>query len=135
MKKLFKLVYPDKDLSFGILLQCFLTVLVPPISWQILLCRQSTTFKQAVENTKEVEYALNFETKPTKPATKDIDVINKMQPMEAPKLAILLQQALDQMTKMLEDLKTRLQLTGVDQTARDCNPPRNCEATTVQSML
>ena len=106
-----------------------------PISWQILLHRQSTTFKQAVENTKEVEYALSFETKPTKPASKDIDVINKTHPMEAPKLAILLQQALDQITKMLEDLKTRLQLTGVDQTAHDHNPPRNCEATTVQSML
>ena len=82
---------------------------MPPVSHQILLRRQPTTFKQAVENTKEVEYALNFETKPTEPVTKDISMINKMYPIEDPKLGIQLQQALDQMTKCLEALETRLQ--------------------------
>ena len=96
-------------LTSGILLQCFLTGLVPPVSHQILLRRQPTTFKQAVENTKEVEYALNFETKPTEPVTKDISMINKMYPIEDPMLGIQLQQALDQMTKCLEALETRLQ--------------------------
>ena len=56
---------------------------------------------------------------------KDINVINKMQLMEDPKLAIQLQQALDQMTKYLKALKTRLQPTGVNQTTCDHNPLRN----------
>ena len=68
---------------------------------------------------------LNFETKPTEPATKDINMINKPHAMENPKLAIQLQQALDQMTKHLEALKTRLQPTSVDQTPRDRNPSQN----------
>ena len=128
MKKLFKQAYPDEDLASGILLQRFLTGLVPPVSQQILLRGQPTTFEQAVQNAKEVEYALNFKTKPTEPATKDINVINKPHAMEDPKLAIQLQQALDQMTKRLEALETRLQPTGVNQTARDHNPSRNCRS-------
>ena len=82
-------------------------------------------FEQAVENTKKVEYALNFETKPTEPVTKDINVINKTHAIEDPKLAIQLQQALDQMTKYLEALETRLQPIGDNQPACDHNPPRN----------
>ena len=107
--KLFKQAYPDEDLASGILLQCFLTGLAPPVSQQMLLHGQPTTFEQAVQKTKEVEYVLNFEMKPTKPAMKDINVINKPHTKEDPKLAIQLQQALDQMTKRLEALKTRLQ--------------------------
>ena len=82
-------------------------------------------FEQTVENTKKVEYALNFETKSTEPVTKDINVINKTHAIEDPKPAIQLQQALDQMTKYLEALETRLQPIGDNQPACDHNPPRN----------
>ena len=95
LKKLFKQVYPDEKLTSGILLQHFLTRLMAPVSQQILLHGQPTTFKEAVENEKEVEYALNFETKHTEPGTKDINMINKMHPMEDQTLNIQLQQALD----------------------------------------
>ena len=44
---------------------------------------------------QEVEYALNFETKSADPAPKEINAIGKPHPMENPKLAIQLQQALD----------------------------------------
>ena len=37
LKKLFKQAYPDEDLASGILLQCFLTGLAPPVSQQMLL--------------------------------------------------------------------------------------------------
>ena len=47
-----------------ILLQLFLTGLAPRVSQQILLRGQPTSFDQAVERAN-VEYALNFETKPT----------------------------------------------------------------------
>ena len=40
------------------------------------------TFEQAVQHMKEVEYALNFETKPTEPAMKDINGINKPHTMD-----------------------------------------------------
>ena len=65
-----------------------------------------------------------LQTTLTEPATKDINVINKMQLIEDPKLAIQLQQALDQVTKCLKALKTSLQPTGVNQTACDHNPLR-----------
>ena len=110
LKKLFKQAYPDEKLTSGILLQRFLTGLMSPVSQPLLLLGQPTTFEQAVENTKEVEYALNFETKHTKPGTKDINVINKTHPIEDQMLTIQLQQTLDQMTKRLEALYNRPRL-------------------------
>ena len=96
LKKLFKQAYPDEKLTSGILLQRFLTGLMSPVSQQILLRGQPTTFEQAIENVKEVEYALNSETEHTEPETKDNNVINKTHPMENQTLTIQLQQALDQ---------------------------------------
>jgi hypothetical protein len=125
LKKLFKQAYPGEELTSGILLQRFLTGLAPPVSQQILLRGQPTSFDQAVENAKEVEYALNFETKSAESAPKEINAIGKPHPMEDPKLAIQLQQALDQMTKRLEALETRLQSNGTDQAARNRNPTQN----------
>ena len=112
-------------MTAGIVLHHFLTGLVLPVSKQILLHGHPTSFEQAVENTKEVEYALNFETRPTKPAMKDINMINKPYPTEHPKLANQVQQALDQTTKCLEALEARLQPAGVSQTAHDRNTSRN----------
>ena len=125
MKKLFKQAYQDEKLTSGILLQRFLTGLMAPVSQQILLHGQPTTFEQAVENAKEMEYALNFETKHTEPGNKDINVINKTHPMEDQTLTTQLQQALDQMIKRLEALEIRLQPIAVNQTVRDRNPLRN----------
>ena len=62
-----------------------------PVSQQILLHGQPITFKQAVENAKEVGYALNSETKHTEPETKDINLINKTHTMEDQMLTIQLQ--------------------------------------------
>ena len=50
--KLFKQAYPDEELTSGILLQRFLTGLASPISQQILLHGQPTSFNQAVESTR-----------------------------------------------------------------------------------
>ena len=54
LKKLFKQAYPDMDLACSILLQSFLTGLVPPVSQQILLRGKPTTFEQAVQDVEEV---------------------------------------------------------------------------------
>ena len=125
LKKLYKQAYPGEELTSGILLQRFLTGLASPISQQILLRGQPTSFDQAVESAKEVEYALNFETKSAESAPKEINVIGKPHPMEDPKLAIQLQQALDQMTKRLEALESRLQSNSTDQAAHNRNPTQN----------
>ena len=126
LRKLFKQAYPDEDVTSGILLQWFLIGLAPPVpvSQQILLCERPTTFKEAVESAEAVEYALNFETKPTEPVTKDINMI-KPHSMEDPKLVSQVQLALEQMTKHLEALEARLQPADVRQTVRDRNPSRN----------
>ena len=66
---------------------------------------------------------------------KDINVINKMQLMEDPKLAIQLQQALDQMTKYLKALKTRFSLQVSTKLPVTITLWETTEAKTLQSML
>ena len=63
-----------------------------------------------------------FETKSTELATKDINTISKPHPLENPKLAMQLQDALDQMTKRLETLETRLQQNSADWATHNRNP-------------
>lgn len=134
---LFKQAYPDEELTSGILLQRFLTGLASPLSQQILLHGQPTSFELAVKSAKEIEYVLNFGTKSAEPAAKEVNEISKPHPhpMEDPKLAIQLQQALDQMTKRLEALETRLQSNSTDQIASNRNPTQTVAAITMQSTL
>ena len=61
LKKFFQRAYPSEDITFGILLQCFLTGLLVPVSRQMLLCGRPATFAQAIKDATETEYALNFE--------------------------------------------------------------------------
>ena len=61
LKKLFKRAYPEEPLTSGILLQRFVTGLMPCISQQILLKGKPTKFEEAVTSAEGVEYALNFE--------------------------------------------------------------------------
>ena len=56
----------------------------------MLLHGQPTTFEQAVESAKEVEYTFNFELKSAKQATKDINAISKPDIREDQKLAVQL---------------------------------------------
>ena len=126
LKKLFKQAYPDEELTSGILLQRFLTGLTAAVSRQMLLRGQPTTFEQAVDSAKEVEYAFNFESKSAEQATKDINAISKPHILEDQKLAVQLQDTLEQMTKRLEALETRLQSSDTGQTGRDrMNPSQN----------
>ena len=60
-------------MTSGILLQRFLTGSASPVSQQILLRGQPTSFDQAVESVKEVEYALNFAESA---APKEINVLS-----------------------------------------------------------
>ena len=111
LKKLFKQAYPEEPLTSGILLQCFITGLMPHISQQILLKGKPTKFEEAVLTAEGVEYALNFEHKSPDPTTQtdEINAVGKPHCSEDLKLITQVQQALDQMTKRLEALETRLQ--------------------------
>ena len=111
LKKLFKQAYPEEPLTSGIPLQRFITGLMPHISQQILLKGKPTKFEEAVMSAEGVEYALNFEHKSLGPTTQtdEINTVGKPHCSEDPKLITQVQQALDQMTKRLEVLETRLQ--------------------------
>jgi hypothetical protein len=99
-----------------------------------LLRGQPTSFNQAVESVKEVDYALNFETKSAESAPKEINAIGKPHPMEDPKLAFQLQQVLDQLIMRLKALEARLQSNSTDQAARNRNPTQNYHSNNVESM-
>ena len=60
LKKLFKQAYPDEALTSGILLQRFVTGLLPTISQQVLLQGKPKSLDTAVKSAQGVEYALNF---------------------------------------------------------------------------
>ena len=107
LRKLFGRAYPEEDITSDVLLQRFLTGLLAPVSRQVLLRGKPTTFAQAIKNATEIEYALNFENQ-SEPE-RDINAISQPNPMDHPKLAAQLQQTLEQMSKRLEALETRLQ--------------------------
>ena len=118
LKKLFKRAFPDEDLSSGILLQRFMTGLAPRISQQVLLQGKPTSLEKAIESAEAIEYAFNFEQKSIEPATQT-DQVNTVGKPDDPKLVAQLQQTLEQMTKRLESLETKLQSN------RNSNSPRN----------
>ena len=122
LKKLFKRAFPDEDIvTSGVLLQRFMTGLAPQISQQVLLQGKPATLEKAIESAKAIEYAFNFEQKSIEPAAAQTDRINTVGKPEDPKLVAQLQQTLEQMTKRLESLETKLQPAA----DRNSNSPRN----------
>ena len=108
LRKLFRRAYPEEDISSDVLLQRFLTGLLAPVSRQMLLRGEPMTFGlQAIKNATEMEYALNFDNQ-SEPE-RDINAVSQINPKDQPKLAAQLQQTLEQMSKRLEALETRLQ--------------------------
>ena len=119
LKKLFKQAYLDEALTSGILLQRFVTGLLPTISQQVLLQGKPKSLDAAVKSAQGVEYALNFETRSTASNTKEINAIGKPHPVED--LSTQLQQTLDQMAKRLGTLETRLQSGDHGGGSRNCS--------------
>ena len=60
LKELFTEAYASENLTSTILLQWFLTGLLPPIRCQLLLQGNPETLAQAVKDAANIEYALNF---------------------------------------------------------------------------
>ena len=72
-KKLFKEAYGAEEDTSAVLLQRFLTGLLPPIRRQLLLKGKPETLVQAIKDAEGVEYALNFAIESESP--QDINVI------------------------------------------------------------
>ena len=121
LKKLFKQAFSDEELTFGILLQRFMTGLTPRISQQILLQEKPASLEEAVKSAEAIEYTFNFEQKSLEPITQTdkINAVGKPHSTEDPKVVTQLQHTLEQVTKRLETLETRLQPD------RNSNSPRN----------
>ena len=61
LKKLFTESYPGEATTSPILLQRFLTGLLPAISRQLLLKGKPTPFDRAIQDASDIEFALTFE--------------------------------------------------------------------------
>ena len=59
--RLFRQAYPDVDKKSPILLQCFVMGLQPITRQQLLLKGKPADLDTAIENAKQIAYALNFQ--------------------------------------------------------------------------
>ena len=93
LAKLFSQGYPTEASTLDILLQRFLTGLLPSIGRQLLLRGKPTTLKQAIKDASDIKYALTFEsnTEQLFESRKEIHVITQKQgPTELEKLQEIL---------------------------------------------
>lgn len=102
LKKLFKQAHPTESLDSTVLLQKFLTGLLPSISRQVLLGGRPSDLEGAMKSAREVEYALEFEGSSQLPT-----------PVHAVKYRgdgglELLQQAVVDLTKRFDTLEAQL---------------------------
>ena len=61
LKRLFVESYPNEEITSAILLQWFLTRLLPAIAHQLLLKGKPTSLERAVADARDIEFALAFE--------------------------------------------------------------------------
>jgi len=113
LRKLFTESYPDEEQTSAILLQRFLTGLSPSIFRQLLLKGKPSSLTNAIADATNVEYALNFES--THDDQHEINVVHHKQEVSRNEEPQKLQLAIDQMTKKLEALKTKLEATTKSQ--------------------
>ena len=90
--------------SSTVLLQCFLTGVLPPIRRQLLLWGQPNTLDEAVRDAANVEYALTFAEEADN--TQEVNVIRHKPSTQELSGQNKLQESLDQIVKRLEALET-----------------------------
>ena len=103
LKLLFGQAYLSEEPTSGILLQRFLTGLLPSLSRQLLLRGKPTTLEQAIKDAGEIEYALSFETSVEPPKE-----LNVLPPNTGPTELERLQETVRKMSKQLEELEIKL---------------------------
>ena len=131
LNKLFKESYPDEGQASPILLQKFLTGLSPPICRQLLLKGKPSSLSNAIAEATTIEYALNFDSK--REDLQEVNVIHQKSAALKDEESKKLQSAIDQMTKKLEALETKLESATKSprhsQPTR-CRPPRTGDVRT-----
>ena len=107
LKKLFKIAYPEEEMTSAVLLQKFLTGLRPEISRQLLLRKKPSNFVSALADAVDIEYALKFN------GGDDGSVHAMSLPQRKPELpdTATLQRSLDELTKRLASLETSVQMS------------------------
>ena len=78
LKRLFVESYPNEEITSAILLQRFLTGLLPAITRQLLLKGKPTSLERAVADAHDIEFALAF--KPLREKQQDVDVVHHKVP-------------------------------------------------------
>ena len=101
LQKLFTESYPGEATTSPILLQCFLTGLLPAISRQLLIKGKPTSFNRAIQDASDIEFALIFDA-----PQEDLQDVNVVRRKSSPTAtdSQTLQSALEKMTKRLEAL-------------------------------
>ena len=109
LQKLFAESYPGEATTSPMLLQRSLTGLLPAISRQLLIKGKPTSFNRAIQDASDIEFALTFDA--PQEELQDINVVrHKSSPMTNDSKT--LQAALEQMTKRLEALETKVTTTS-----------------------
>ena len=103
LKKLFAEAYATENSSSAILMQRFLTGLLPPIRRQLLLRGTPDTLTQAVKDAVNIEYALNFDGEADN--SQEVNVIHRKSSTQESSVHNKLQESLDQIVKRLEVLE------------------------------
>ena len=105
LQKLFTESYPGEATTSPILLQRFLTGLLPAISRQLLIKGKPTSFNRAIQDAFDIEFALTFDA-----PQEDLQDVNLVRRKSSPTTtdSQTLQSVLEQMTKRLEALETKV---------------------------
>jgi len=122
LRKLFTESYPDEEQTSAILLQRFLTGLSPSICRQLLLKGKPSSLTNAIADATNIEYALNFES--AHDDQHEINVVHQKQEVSRNEEPQKLQLAIDQMTKKLEALETKLEAATKPQSYYAPQPTR-----------
>ena len=103
LKKLFTEAYETENSTSAILVQLFLTGLLPPIRHQLLLQGKPGTLTQAVKDAVKIEYALNFAGEADN--SEEVNVVHRKPSTQEPSGYNKLQESLYQISKCLEALE------------------------------
>ena len=120
LRKLFVEAYPREEVTSTILLQRFVTGLLPAISRQLLLKGKPAALDRAIADTGDIEFALTFES--PHEDSQDVNVVQRKPPVQTDSQK--LQSVLDQVTKRLEALETKVQTTPKPAQQYNPQPPR-----------
>jgi len=111
LKKLFTESYPSEAMTSAILLQRFVTGLLPPICRQLLLKGQPTSLDNAIKGANDAEYALTFH-----PSSENVDEVNVIQQKSLPQQKTQgLEALLEGVTKRLEALELKIESSKATQ--------------------